>query len=76
MYWNPVDVNVPKISITNLLAVVKDFKKVGCNLANFPMIPEIIFARGSSYQHRFRLLKEAVDHRGQTPMFSVKRKRA
>lgn len=76
MYWNPVDGNVPKISVTNLQALVIGFKKVGCNLADFPIIPEIIFVRGSSYQERFRLLKQAVDHGAQRPGFSVKRKRA
>lgn len=42
-----------------LYDVLKRFKAIGCNLAEYPKIPEIIFSTRNTYAERFNLLKKA-----------------
>jgi hypothetical protein len=44
-----------------LYDVLKRFRNIGCNLMEFPKIPEIIFSTRLSYKERFELLKKAKD---------------
>lgn len=67
-YFEPVDGNVPFIQITTLRKVYQGFLNAGCDLADYPKLPQIIFnlepsgnskKRLKSYQERFQDLKQA-----------------
>jgi hypothetical protein len=47
---------------STLRSTVNGFKDVGCNLAEFPRFPEIIYAK-ASFEKRFEMLKEAAKHK-------------
>jgi hypothetical protein len=61
-----------------LYDVLKRVKAIGCNLAEYPKIPEIIFSTRDTYAERFDMLKKAknksyiIDGTHKTPL---KRKR-
>jgi hypothetical protein len=60
-YWRPADKATPSVGESSLRSTVNGFKDVGCNLAEFPRFPEIIFAK-ASFEKRSEMLKEAAKH--------------
>lgn len=59
-YFRAVDTRIPTVTEAALYSILKGFKKVGCDLTQFPKIPEIILARGS-YEKRFEMLMRAKE---------------
>lgn len=67
-YFEPVDKHIEMVLLTNLRKVYKGFLDIGCDLADYPKLPHVIFNLGSdgrprkearSYQTRYEELKRA-----------------
>lgn len=61
-YWDAVD-KISTVIESCLRSILEGFKGVRCNLAEFPKIPEIIFAR-AQFKTRFKGLKKVKEARG------------
>jgi hypothetical protein len=60
-YFRAVDAKIPTVTEAALYDVLQRFRNIGCNLMEFPKVPEIIFSTKLSYKERFELLKKAKD---------------
>ena len=58
-YFRAVNAEIPTITEAALYDVLNRFKGVGCNLMEFPKVPEVIFCTELSYEERFELFKKA-----------------
>jgi lipoate synthase len=62
------------ITEPSLSSVLNGFNAIGCNLEQFPRIPEIIFAR-TSYKNRFEMLKQAKERHANPSQLRQRRRR-
>jgi hypothetical protein len=58
-YFRSVDPKIPTVTEAALYDVLRRFKSVGCDLMEYPKLPNIIFAQKLDYRERFKLLQIA-----------------
>lgn len=59
-YFAPVDSNIRSITLANLEKLYQGFLNEGCELSDYPRLPQLIFSpTNKSFKARFKLLKVA-----------------